>query len=306
VSTIAGSLEREAVLVDGQGADARFNYPCGVAVDAEGSVIVADRTNSCIRRIAPDGTVSTIAGSLEGEAVLVDGPAADARFTCPQDVLIDAEGNVIVLDVDRLSYSVSSIRKLTGCGLAAGSAIPKWHVGPSRMSSEFSAFMSDEQFADITFVAKSTRIKAHRTILAARSEYFMRMFTSRCSEAVPGATIVIGETTLVAFRKLLAYMYSDELSLDGACVIDVMKKAHEWTLTRAYNICMQYCLKHADESNSVAWLVCAKESGLEELKEVMLSRLKRNFRAIRSKAPDSLARLAQHPDLSLEVMLGSA
>ena len=84
-----------------------------------------------------------------------------------------------------------------------------------------------------------------------------------------------------------------------------MKEAHEWTLTRAYNICMQYCLKHVDASNAVAWLVCAKESGLEELKVVMLNHLKRNFKGIRAKAPDSFAQLAQHPDLSLEVMLGS-
>ena len=110
----------------------------------------------------------------------------------------------------------------------------------------------------------------------------------------------------VALRKLLAYLYSDELPVDDKCVIDVMKKAHEWTLTRAYNICMRCCLKHVDASNAVVWLVCAKESGLEELKVLMLNHLKRKLKSIRAKTPDSFAQLAQHPDLSLEVMLGSA
>ena len=48
---------------DGAGGSAQFNYPAGVAVDGEGNVIVADWGNHRIRRISPDGVVSTLAGS---------------------------------------------------------------------------------------------------------------------------------------------------------------------------------------------------------------------------------------------------
>jgi hypothetical protein len=48
---------------DGVGSDARFSGLQGVAVDASGNVFVADTKNHTIRRIAPDGTVSTIAGA---------------------------------------------------------------------------------------------------------------------------------------------------------------------------------------------------------------------------------------------------
>ena len=66
-----------------------------------------------------------------------------------------------------------------------------------------------------------TRIHAHRSILAARSDYFSNMFGSQCREAQPGAVVTVGETTPAAFKKLLAYLYSDELELDDEVVVDV-------------------------------------------------------------------------------------
>ena len=70
-----------------------------------------------------------------------------------------------------------------------------------------------------------TRIHAHRSILAARSDYFSNMFGSQCREAQPGAIVTVGETTPAAFKKLLAYLYSDELELDDEVVVDVRNAA---------------------------------------------------------------------------------
>jgi DNA-binding beta-propeller fold protein YncE len=64
VSTLAGSAG-DAGSTDGPGRTARFSEPRGIAVDAVGNVFVADTGNGSIRQIAPDGTVSTIAGSAK-------------------------------------------------------------------------------------------------------------------------------------------------------------------------------------------------------------------------------------------------
>jgi len=81
---------------DGPGAQARFNGPMGVAVDAAGRVLVADTWNDRIRAIAPDGTVSTLAGGpVPGD---VDGPGATARFDTPCAIAIDARGRTWVAD----------------------------------------------------------------------------------------------------------------------------------------------------------------------------------------------------------------
>ena len=60
VSTIAGGRPG---FQDGPGAQARFDTPCGIAVDPDGSLWIADTGNRAIRHIAVDGTVSTLAKS---------------------------------------------------------------------------------------------------------------------------------------------------------------------------------------------------------------------------------------------------
>lgn len=68
----------------------------GLAVDLDGSVVVADFRNHAIRRVLPDGTVTTIAGG-NGSGTL-DGPAETARFDGPSDVAIDPRGGIYVAD----------------------------------------------------------------------------------------------------------------------------------------------------------------------------------------------------------------
>ena len=81
---------------DGPGAQAQFDGPMGLAVDAAGRVIVADAYNDRIRAIAPDGQVTTLAGGAwPGDA---DGPGAQARLDTPCAVLVDAHGRIVVAD----------------------------------------------------------------------------------------------------------------------------------------------------------------------------------------------------------------
>ena len=195
-----------------------------------------------------------------------------------------------------------------------------------------------------------TRIHAHRNVLAARSDYFSNMFGSQCREAQPGAVVTVGETTPAAFKKLLAYLYSDELELDDEVVVDVrsaaslprphhfilqpghgplnplfapsaplptpsapfeplhnlppqvMRKAHEFSLVRAYNLCMRHCVRGVSSANAIAWLVRAEECRLDDLRGVALGFVQRHFRRLRAEAPATLASLRAHPDLMLEVM----
>jgi sugar lactone lactonase YvrE len=94
VTTVAGSgLEGFA---DGPAADAQFASPSGIAIDPSGNLYIADLENRRIRKISPDGTVTTLAGS--GAQGSRDGAAMEAQFGLPQDVAIDGAGNLYVAD----------------------------------------------------------------------------------------------------------------------------------------------------------------------------------------------------------------
>lgn len=93
VSTLAGGREGFA---DGIGAAAAFNTPSGLAIDAAGNLYVADTGNHAIRKVTPQGAVTTLAGT--GTSGYRDGPAAQAQFDAPIGVAVDALGKVYVAD----------------------------------------------------------------------------------------------------------------------------------------------------------------------------------------------------------------
>ena len=96
VSTVAGTA-LACGSADGTGAAAQFNYPQGIATDGLGNVYVADTGNETVRRIAPGGAVTTIAGAA-GVSGFADGAGPSARFAQPVAVVADANGNLYVGD----------------------------------------------------------------------------------------------------------------------------------------------------------------------------------------------------------------
>ncbi|MBA2304584.1 MAG: gluconolaconase [Acidobacteria bacterium] len=80
VTTLAGS---DPGFVDGRSPNARFSAPSGLAVGADGAVYVADTGNDAIRRISPDGTVTTIAA---------------AGLNGPVGLAVDSRGRIVVAD----------------------------------------------------------------------------------------------------------------------------------------------------------------------------------------------------------------
>lgn len=108
VTTLAGN--GSASLINGTGTSATFNSPHGIAVDNNGNVYVADEVSSVIRKITPDGMVTTFAGS--GTVGSSNGTGTSASFRNPFDIAIDASGNLYVADSKN-----NKIRKITPAGI---------------------------------------------------------------------------------------------------------------------------------------------------------------------------------------------
>jgi sugar lactone lactonase YvrE len=110
VTTLAGRAGYGGS-ADGTGSEARFAQPSGVAVDSAGNVYVTDRGHYMIRKVTPEGVVTTLAG-LMGRYGSADGAGSAARFFVPYGVAVDSAGNVYVGDTGN-----STIRKVTPAGV---------------------------------------------------------------------------------------------------------------------------------------------------------------------------------------------
>ncbi len=99
ISTLAGTGIAGNSGDGGPAANAQLDRPHGVAVDAAGVVYIADTANYAIRKVALDGTITTVAGKLGSPGSSGDGgPAIQARLDYPNAVAVDAAGNLYIAD----------------------------------------------------------------------------------------------------------------------------------------------------------------------------------------------------------------
>lgn len=96
VTTLAGKPGAVGS-VDGSGSNARFSSPAAIALAVNGDLFIADTANHLIRRITPDGIVSTVAGQA-GVAGYADGAADAALFKNPGALASDDEGALYIAD----------------------------------------------------------------------------------------------------------------------------------------------------------------------------------------------------------------
>lgn len=125
VTTIAGGGPEQPGSADGTGTAALFNGPTGITVDSSGNIYVADQGNDAIRKITPEGVVTTVVGNADTPG-FVDGPPAAAQLNEPHGLAIDAAGdlyttewgNNAVRKIDMSNGEAVSVSTLVGTGTA--------------------------------------------------------------------------------------------------------------------------------------------------------------------------------------------
>lgn len=121
ISTYAGNGNSGFGGDGGAAASAQLSQPAGLAVDGAGNLYIADSNNAVVRKVTPDGVISTVAGIGGKEGFSGDGgPAAAAKLMAPFAVALDAAGNLYIADfygwIREVNASTGVITTIAGNG----------------------------------------------------------------------------------------------------------------------------------------------------------------------------------------------
>src|SRR5215210_1531556 len=110
--TVAGNGQDRFSGDGGPAIRAALSAPQDQAVDAAGNLYIADGDNFRVRKVSPDGTITTVAGTGQEGLSGDGGPAVKAKLTFPNGVAVDAAGNLFITD-----GSNGRVRKVDASGI---------------------------------------------------------------------------------------------------------------------------------------------------------------------------------------------
>ncbi|PNH02323.1 Kelch-like protein 38 [Tetrabaena socialis] len=303
---LAGSHRREGPphAADGRGLDARFKGIMGLVVDGEGAVYLldvnsaggADGGTTAVRRLAAEGTVTTVAAGIAGlwhaPSILPNGYLALCSFSSAGPALL-------VLDLGL---------KPQCCRPAVCAP-----TGPPRrtLPADLRALLDRQPdgTADVTIVVGGRAFPVHRGLLCARSDYFQQRLEGGFADGSE-QQLSLPEADPDAFEVVLRFVYTDDADdIPEAQALAVAELADRLLLPELARQAAAVVEASVTPGTVMGLLLWAEARGpaFSEL----LSRLKawyvENQEAVAAAAPNTLKRLAEgSPDLTAELMVAVA
>ncbi|MEU9412359.1 hypothetical protein ACGF5O_44835, partial [Streptomyces sp. NPDC048291] len=112
ITTVAGTGQAGFVSDGGPAVATKLNAPRSVALDGAGNLYIADTDNHRVRKVTPNGIITTVAGTGQAGFVSDGGPAVATKLNTPHGVAVDEEGNLYIGDTNN-----HRVRKVTPSGV---------------------------------------------------------------------------------------------------------------------------------------------------------------------------------------------
>jgi len=175
MSTLAGNGETDFSGDGGPATKAGLYWPLTTAVDAAGDVYIADDNHNRVRKVTPDGTITTVIGDGTAASTGDGGPASEARVNDPQGVVVDRAGNLYVSEYGGNSKPAAGnrIRRISPDGIVttfagtgrdglAGIPGPAMHAdipqpGMLAIGPDGALYVQDEDYGRILRIDLATR-----------------------------------------------------------------------------------------------------------------------------------------------------
>ncbi|MFK8845340.1 hypothetical protein [Streptomyces sp. Ac-502] len=100
IATVAGNGQAGYVSDGGPATLTQLNWPHGVALDKDGNLYIAERSNHRVRRVTPQGIITTVAGNGQAGYTSDGGPATATQLNGPSAVAVDDAGNLYIADIN--------------------------------------------------------------------------------------------------------------------------------------------------------------------------------------------------------------
>jgi DNA-binding beta-propeller fold protein YncE len=208
-ATLLAGSENESGFEDGNGAEARFTRPAGLALAEDGTLYVADYGNYAVRAVSPEGAVTTFTGGTKGYQ---DGPLAEAQFTSPIGLAFAPDGSLYVTtgcddtECDPEKDLAHFIRVIKSDGMVATFS-GKGPVGPADGPHTFSQYNYPAAMVftgpQVAYVA-DTRNNCIRRLKPTHALVYAGV--CRISEK-PGGTVVDGKLANAVFSWPVGLVY---------------------------------------------------------------------------------------------------
>lgn len=137
----------------------------------------------------------------------------------------------------------------------------------------------------------------HKAILAARSPVFESMFSTNLTSN----HYAISDVTSRAMKELLYFIYTGNTDKTPSIVEEVLEAAQKYKVAQLQAICETLVLRELHVENAVKTLILAHEHKAQQLKEIVLEYIARNFQAVKRTDGWNILRTS-HTDLYADII----